>query len=198
MMKRMPDTPPFVFCLVPPELSGELLQPLRDHFKDEPLMDVIVERRGAPENETFDERVSRELRDRGYAEQRAPVVPREELLTGLPPELAEHAGRLEFVQRLTPVRPGLEDHDILEVVEMMGRGDRYAPSELYWRSFERVHRRLMLALRTPGEADIAVKGAFGRIFDRLPEFQTSGLSLTAWIDAMVDQHVADLRRDGRA
>jgi hypothetical protein len=189
---------PFVFCLVPPQLSAELLEPLRTHFKDEPLIDVIVERRGGPKGESIDHRIKRELSAAGDAEQRAPVVPRARLIENLPAELKAHADDLQFVQRLTPVRPGLEDRGILEVVGMLQQGDPDAPSELYWRSFERVHRRLMLHLRTPAETDVAVKGAYGRIFDRLPGFDSASHSLPVWIDAVVDEYVSDLRREGGA
>lgn len=194
----MEEPAPFVFCLVPPELSAELLEPLRAHFRDDPMIDVVVERRGARPDETVEERVRRELIDARHAEHRAPVVPREGVLESLPPKLAQHAGRLRFVQRLTPVRPGLEDRDILEVVDMMRAGVPDAPSELYWRSFERVRRRLMLHLRTHEEADGAVKGAFGRVFDRLDEFDATRHSLPAWLDSVVDDHVTELRRGNAA
>ena len=186
----MTDGSTQVYLLVPRELEAQLLEPLRRHFAGDPDVEVIVERRAEHRRSGVDDRLLRGLAKPG-AERRAQVLPRR--LPPLPPELEDHAGALRVVQRLTPVRSGLEHLDIEDVMRRAQAGDRDAPTEVYWRTYERVHRRLSMHLPDPHEADRAVKGVYGDVFDRIGEFDPSETQLHTWLDRVVDDHAAQLR-----
>ena len=57
-----------IYCVVPPELADQLFDPLVDHYRDEPNVEVIVDKRSGPDRRAgaapgaYSER--RELRDR--------------------------------------------------------------------------------------------------------------------------------------
>jgi hypothetical protein len=63
-----------IYCVVPPELEEELFEKLREYYKDNPNVEVILERRTGPDRRAgqpvgeHDER--RQMRDR-----RRPRVP---------------------------------------------------------------------------------------------------------------------------
>ncbi len=186
----MRDASTPLYLLVPSALESEVLEPLREHFADEDDVEVIVERRSGERRMGVDDRILRELTT-PRSERRAQTVPRS--LPELPPGLERHAGALRVVQRLTPVRSGLEDLEMQEVVRRAQEGDPDAPTEVYWRTYERVHRRLSLRLADPAVAEREVKPLYGGIFDRLGEFDPEQLSLESWLDRVVDDHAARLR-----
>ena len=56
-----------IYCVVPPALSDELYDRLVDHYRDEPNVEVIVDRRQGPDRRrdgNADSRERRETRDR--------------------------------------------------------------------------------------------------------------------------------------
>ncbi len=185
----MTEGPRQIYLIVPPELEDELLEPLRRHFADDEDVDVVVERRENDRRTGLDDRILREF-SKPASERRAQTVPRG--VPPLPKALRRHASALRVVQRLAVIRPGLEDVDILEIVRMARDGDRDAPSELYWRTYERVSRRLAVHLRDPKGAEDAVKGTYGEIYDRLGEFDPDAITLTSWLDRVVDEHAKRL------
>jgi hypothetical protein len=186
----MRDASTPLYVLVPPELESEVLEPLREHFAPDEHVEVIVERRAGERRMGIDDRILRDL-SMPRSERRAQTVPRS--LPGLPPQLEPHAEALRVVQRLTPVRSGLEDLEMHEVVRRAQDGDPDAPTEIYWRTYERVHRRLSLRLADPAAAEREVKPLYGGIFDRLGEFDPEQVSLESWLDRVVDDHAARLR-----
>ena len=62
-----------IYCVVPPELADELYERLVDYYRDEPNVEVIVDRRSGPDRRgapasTHDERrQTRDRRRRGIA-----------------------------------------------------------------------------------------------------------------------------------
>jgi hypothetical protein len=38
-----------IYCVVPPELEQELFEKLSEHYKDNPNVQVIIDRRGGPD-----------------------------------------------------------------------------------------------------------------------------------------------------
>ena len=38
-----------IYCVVPPELEQELFEKLTEHYKDNPNVEVIIDRRGGPD-----------------------------------------------------------------------------------------------------------------------------------------------------
>jgi hypothetical protein len=58
-----------IYCVIPPELEGELFDRLTEYYKDNPNVTVIVDRREGPDRRstrepTQEEKERRELRDR--------------------------------------------------------------------------------------------------------------------------------------
>jgi hypothetical protein len=186
----MPDAPGYVYLLIPPDLEAELLEPLKAHFAGDESVDVVVERRTTARRSGIDDRILRDL-SRPQTDRRAQTVPRG--IPPLPPELEHYADRLRVVQRLPPVRAGMEDLDLEDVIRRAQEGDPGAPTEIYWRTYERVYRRLVAHLRDAREADTAVKATYGFIFDRLGDFDPEELPVNAWLDRVVDQHAERLR-----
>jgi hypothetical protein len=186
----MRDAPTPLYLLVPAALESEVLEPLREHFAGDDDVEVIVERRSGERRLGIDDRILRQY-SAAQSERRAQIVPRS--LPPLPPAMQAHAGRLRVVQRLTPVRSGLEDVEMQEVIRRAQEGDPDAPTEVYWRTYERVHRRLAAHLPDPAVADREIKPLYGAIFDRLGEFDPGVTSLEVWLDQVVDDHAARLR-----
>jgi hypothetical protein len=186
----MADAPVSVYLLIPPHLEDELLEPLRRHFADDEHVDVVVERRSSERRPGIDDRILRDLA-KPQTERRAQTIPRE--MPELPPGLAHHAPELRVIQRLAPVRATMAELDLLEVVALAQQDHPEAPTEIMWRTFERVSRRLAVHLKDPREADQAVKGTYGIILDRLRDFDPDVIPFDAWVDRVVDDHAAQLR-----
>ncbi len=58
-----------IYCVVPPELEDELFERLTEYYKDNPNVEVIIDRREGPDRRatkqpTPEEKEQRELRDR--------------------------------------------------------------------------------------------------------------------------------------
>lgn len=194
-----------VYCLVPPELADEVLDVLRDHYAGEPTVAVIVDRRlrrrrsGAdrrtltlpPPPEVAARRSGRERRVR--ADRRAPVVPRR--LT-LPEQALPHAERLRWVQRLPAVSRGIEALSMPELVARIQAGDAEAPTEFYWRMFERVYSRLRTILGRYSRPDEHMVAVFGALLDRIDEWMPGGdRPFEDWLYEVVDTHAAALPRE---
>jgi len=59
-----------IYCVVPPELEGELFDKLVEHYKDNPNVTVIVDRRTGPDRRRAASNVpggKRQIRDRRRA-----------------------------------------------------------------------------------------------------------------------------------
>jgi len=169
-----------------------VLEPLRRHFAGDENVDVVVERRAGERRPGIDDRILRDF-SRPQAERRAQTIPRG--LPPLPPELERYAPEIRVIQRLAPVRATLADMDLLEVVRIaQNSDDSAAATEILWRTHERVSRRLEIQLDDPREAEKAVKATYGLIFDRIREFDPEDLPFEGWVDRIVDERAAELRR----
>lgn len=183
-----------IYCLVPEELAGELLEPLREHYRGEPGVEVIVDGRegdrrvGSGRHQPYDGAWSG--RDRRLHDRRRPVVPRQ-LVHQLPRELAARASSVRWVQRLGPVRRHLAEIDLERLLIAVAQGHDDALAELYWRYVNRVGTRLAGLLDDPRETEGAIREAFGRLFDRLPGYDAAREPFKAFVDAVVDAVVAD-------
>jgi hypothetical protein len=167
---------------VAPERADTLLAPLLEHFADDPLVAVVVERR-TPNG------VRRLLDPAGEIHRRAPTAERDPVRK-LPPGLHAQARHLRLVQRMEPLRRTHEDTDMVDLVGKCLAIDSEAVSELWWRVSERALARLRLRL---GQltADDAARDLLGRILDELPNYQPRREPLTAWLDAVVDRYAED-------
>jgi hypothetical protein len=163
-----------IFYLVPPE-RATLLGRLRQHFADEPRVEVLVERRAAAGGGAG-------------PRSRAPVAERDPA-RALPPELRPEAPHLRLVRPLEPVRRTFEDADMDELIERSMSGDPEAVSEFWWRISERVLTRLRLNLGVFA-AERATSEMLGRVLDELPGYDPR-LPLSGWLDRVVDRFCAE-------
>jgi hypothetical protein len=173
----------FLFCLVPRERADALVAPLREHFADDPRVEVLVERR-APDGQR------RAVNPDARCERRAPVVARD-IVRALPPVLRGEARHLRFVQRLEPVRGTHQDTGTAELVDQIRAGNPEAVSELWWRFFERVRLRLRLRLGDAVACHTAAREVVGRILDELDGYDSASQPLAAWLDMVVDRYAAE-------
>jgi GrpB-like predicted nucleotidyltransferase (UPF0157 family) len=157
-----------IYCLVPQELSKELLKPLRKHYRKDPRIEVIADRRKGPRRKPLSVAEpprppsgEDDKRDRG--DRRRPVLPRS---VAALPEIPD-ADRVVFVQRLLPVSDAMQKVPTEEIVARVKAADPEAPTELFWRLYERVHSRHTALLGVPSDADREVVTAFGRLLDAL-------------------------------
>ena len=53
-----------IYCVVPPELEEELFAKLTEHYKDNPNVEVIIDRRGGPDPRSRKAAVSAEVENK--------------------------------------------------------------------------------------------------------------------------------------
>src|SRR5437764_14919064 len=123
---RPKDGRTITYCLVPPDLAGELHDSLRRHFRQEPSVEVVVERRREDRRRKPQRRASasahsderrrvKNSEGRRVADRRGPALTVEPP-TELPPEAGPHADRIVFVQRVGPSSERAEDIDSARLV----------------------------------------------------------------------------------
>jgi hypothetical protein len=193
-----------VYCLIPPELAGELLEPLREHFAADPAVDVIVDRRIGHRRSGVDRRslmvaspdvVQKRsgVDRRRLAGRRAPQIPRN---LELPAEAAVHADRIRFAQRLTALSGGTIELSMHELILRIQQGDPEAPTEFYWRLFERVYSRLSTALGRYARPDEHMAATFGVLLDHVHEWMPGAeRSFDDWLYSVLDAHAETLPRE---
>lgn len=191
-----------VYCIVPRELA-RVHEALVRHFRDEPGVEVVgerragerrrgEERRGAVVALGGDRRRVRNLAGRRIAERRAAVLPVE---VPLPRRLRRHADQLVFVERLEPPVQEFEDLDTGRLVTRFQAGDESVFNELYMRYFHRVYAYLRMALRDPVEAQDACQEVFLRVYQALPRYERRRQPFRAWLFVLVRNYALDeLRR----
>jgi RNA polymerase sigma-70 factor (ECF subfamily) len=181
-----------VYCVVPRELAKKLHEPLRRHFRDDPSVRVIVERRANDRRSEAERRSKPELgrkrairstTGRRVADRRAPTFGVD--APALPRQARAHAERLAFVERLEPGGEQLEDRDTDRLVMSIqaGEGERFA--ELYMRYFERVYSYLKIALRDSHEAEDLTQQVFMKALQALPRYERRGRPFRAWLFSIV-------------
>ena len=155
-----------LYCLLPPS-AAEALEDVRAHYRViDPRVEVVVDRRIAQRRAGTAPPPKRPDRRAG-TDRRRFVVPRE--LPTLPPGLRDRAGAVRWIQRLLPVGDATEALSREQVIAAVRAGDPEAPTELYWRYYERLHSRLSVLLGDAAEADATIVRAFGRILDALDD-----------------------------
>lgn len=202
--------PPITYCLVPRELAGKLHEELREHFRGDPAIEVVVERRSAERRGGADRRAPGvDSRDRMSDRRRIPAVAgrragerraaQEPVDTPpLPRRLRRHAGRLEFVRRMVPSGLYEEDLDTARIVGRVQAGDRDGFSEIYLRYFERVYGYLRVALASRHDAEDTAQQVFAQALESLPAYEYRGRPFRAWLFTIARNcAIAVMRREGR-
>ena len=148
-----------VYCLLPSGTSTDALAQVRAQFADLVGVEVLVERRVGDRRAPRRAPRSREEERRSGADRRRPIVPRHvDPRGGLPPGTG-------FVQRLVPSEPASELLELDAVIAALRAGRAAAAPELYWRTYERLHSRLVVVLGDDELAHGLVPAAFGGVLD---------------------------------
>ncbi|HVE68128.1 MAG TPA: sigma-70 family RNA polymerase sigma factor [Solirubrobacteraceae bacterium] len=191
----MPRTTPIIYCVIPADLAGELHESLREHFRDEPGVQVVVEQRSTDRRSAADRRAARaekverdrrELRARSgrrVEERRAdqrPIDP-----PALPEAVEPLRDRLRFVERDEPTSLAREDADTARMVVRIQTGDKDLIGPLYLRYFDRVYAYLRITLQDSHEAEDAAQAVFIRVLEALPNYERRDVPFRAWLFRIV-------------
>jgi RNA polymerase sigma-70 factor (ECF subfamily) len=197
------------YCVIPRELAPRLHELLLRHFREQPAVQVVVERRSSDRRRGGERRgVSGEpgaadrrripaLAGRRVSDRRVLLLDRP--APALPRRARAYADRLRFVERLEPSHQEAEDADTGRLVIAIHAGDRDAFAILYMRYFQRVYGYLRLLFGARETAEDATQQVFVQVLDSLPSFQHRGHSFRAWLFTIA-RNVAysELRRAARS
>jgi RNA polymerase sigma-70 factor (ECF subfamily) len=208
---------PVVYCLIPPDLAGSLHDVLRRHFRDDPRVEVVVDRRhnerraGAerrakpwpvPKGQAATEvdserRAIRNRAGRRVGDRRASLVPID-TPKALPRRARAHAERIVFAERLEPSTERLEDLDTARLVTRFQAGDREAFVDIYSRYFDRIYGYLRVILKRQHEAEDAAQEVFTHVFAALERYERRAQPFRAWLFTAARNHaITNLRKAGR-
>ena len=169
-----------VYCVVPNDLAGELYEPLKAFFGDDPDVTIVIDartcerRRGERRKRVAQAPGAERRRIRGesgrrLSERRVATLRVES--RALPPVAQPYAERLTFVERLEPSDRHAEDLDSARLVLAAQAGDASAVSALYLRYFDRLYTYLHVALRDSHDAEDIAQEAFLSMLSALPEYE---------------------------
>jgi RNA polymerase sigma-70 factor (ECF subfamily) len=183
---------PVVYCLVPSHLAPQLHDPLRDHFRDQRDIEVVVEQRrvdrragsdrrrsaadrsGKPERRQILSATGRRIGDRRAAQ--VAIKP-----PSLPRRARRHAAELTFVERLEPSTQELEDRDTARLITRFQAGEAAVFKTLYERYFDRVYAYLKVAVRDSHEAEDQTQQVFVDILEALPRYERRERPFRSWL-----------------
>jgi RNA polymerase sigma-70 factor (ECF subfamily) len=195
-----------VFCVIPQELADELHDVLRHHFRKDPTVEVVVERRRADRRATErrhhdvdpprgeDRRRIRAAEGRRVGDRRA-VSARVDA-PPLPRRARHHAEQIAFVERIEPSTDQLEDRDTAHLVTRFQAGEPKVFATLYTRYFDRVYGYLLVMLRNSTEAEDAVQDVFTNAMENLPGYERRSQPFRAWL-FIIARNLAVSRLRGR-
>lgn len=198
-----------VYCLVPSDLAPKLHEALREHFIEEPDVQVVVERREADRRRVAERRVEEgeapgdeERRavehpaGRRVEERRAPQAAIEPL--PLPRRARRYAERLRFVESHEPVGQRERDAEGTRLALRAQAGDPDAFSELYRRYFDPVFTYLRAALKDTHEAEDRTQQVFTKVLEALRKYKVKeGTPFRAWLFRIArNEAISHLRKQG--
>ncbi len=193
-----------IYCVVPRELAALLHEPLREHFRGEASIEVVVEQRRrerrtaarragavAPED---DRRRVRAAAGRRVADRRALTVSAE--APSLPAVAEPHRDRLTFAERLAPTDQQVADAELAALVVRFQRGERPAFDELYLRLFSPLYSYLRVVLKDAHEAEDVAQHVMLNAFQALPRFELRrDTPVRAWLFRIArNQAISRLKR----
>jgi RNA polymerase sigma-70 factor, ECF subfamily len=182
-----------IYCLVPSDLGDLLHDALRDRFRDDREVEVVVEFRRRDRRKLTDRRSHasaaaaerrrvRNLAGRRVEERRAAAM--SVAAPALPAVAAPYADRLQFVSRAEPPSQHLEDVDTERLVIAYQAGDTTQFPVLYQRYFDRVYTYMLLVLDDdPHSAEDATDKVFAQVLAQLPRHQLRRAPFRIWLFA---------------
>lgn len=196
------------YCVVPFDLAPKLHERLREHFADDPTVEVVVELRAADRRSVADRRAGesaerpgerRRIRaesGRRVSERRAPVL--DAAIPPLPRLARRYADRLTFVERLAPGALQSEDTDTARLVTRFQGGESEVFSTIYLRYFDRVFSYLRTLLHDAHSAEDLAQEVFTRVLVNLPAYERRRQPFRGWLFTIArNQAMTELRARGR-
>ncbi|MFL5894128.1 MAG: RNA polymerase sigma factor [Thermoleophilaceae bacterium] len=197
------------YCVVPRPLADELHDSLREHFRGNADVRVVVEFRSGERRKSEDRRAvaaaaaaateeeRRRIRSetgRRVADRRAVTVPVE--APTLPRRFRRHADDIRFYERIEPNSQRALDADNARLVMRFQQGDKSAFTDLYMRNFDSVYTYLKVALKDHHEAEDAAQQVFINTLEALPRFELRrGKPFRAWLFRITrNQALSHLRK----
>ena len=186
---------PVLYCTLPARLAPELHDLLRRHFRDDPRVEVVVERRSGDRRSGADRRQAeavapsgerrriRATAGRRIAQRRAVAIAVDP--PALPRRARRHADAIVFVERLEPSTQEAEDIDSARLVARFQTGDRDAFTHLYTRYFDRIYGYLRAILRSADEAEEMTQQVLVSVYEALPRYERRGQPFRAWLFTIV-------------
>jgi RNA polymerase sigma-70 factor (ECF subfamily) len=181
-----------IYCVIPRDLAGELHDYLREAWRDDDTLIVVVERRRGERRQVerrcdlpSDAQAPERRRIPGLGGRR---VAERRLMSptsgpaDLPAKARPHAHRLQFVERLAPSGRAAEDRDANRLVVRIQGGDTAAFDELYLAYFDRVYAYARVALRDPHEGEDVAQQVFASVVQALPRYRVrDDVPFRAWL-----------------
>jgi RNA polymerase sigma-70 factor (ECF subfamily) len=197
-----------IYCIVPTDLADRAHDVLREHFLDEPGVEVVVEMRSderrarerrsaASADYDEDRRQIRGTAGRRVAERRAQLSEVE--MPTLPRRARAYADRLRFVRRMEPTTQRAHDIENARLVTRFQAGEKTVFSEIYMRNFDAVYGYARMALRDHHEAEDVTQQVFVSVMAALPRYELRGSTpFRAWLFRIARNEVlTSLRKRGR-
>jgi RNA polymerase sigma-70 factor (ECF subfamily) len=190
----MVDERPVTYCLVPRDLAPKVHELLRDHFRDDPTVRVVVEQRAGERRSEIDRRAAtikrdvdrrriRNLSGRRIDARRASTIEVDPV--SLPRRARSLSGRLVFFECVEPNGEQVEDADTARLITRIQAGDSDLFASLYMRYFDRVYSYLRLALRHDEDAEDATQQVFLKVFKALPRYERRDRPFRYWLFTIV-------------
>lgn len=197
-----------IYCIVPSDLADRAHDVLREHFMEEPGVEVVVEMRsddrraGERRVATSDDYDEDRRRIRGSAgrrisERRAELSEAE--TPTLPRRAKAYKERLRFVRRMEPTGQKAHDIENARLVTRFQAGEKGVFSEIYMRNFDAVYGYARMTLRDHHEAEDVTQQVFVSVMAALPRFERrSSTPFRAWLFRIARNEVlTSLRKRGR-
>lgn len=192
----MAESRPVIYCIVPGELARKLHKPLREFFRTDPRVEVVVERRKAERRRWGDRRrlsvVQPSNRERRHvrAERGRRVEDRRATAaSAAPPELPAAAlpyrNWITFLERLEPSTLEREDADTARLIARLQAGDDSVFDLLYERYFNRVYSYLAVTLGDTDDIEDISQEVFTRILEAIPRYERRAAPFRAWLFRIV-------------
>jgi hypothetical protein len=183
--------------VIPSRLAHEVHEPLRRHYRDDPSVRVVVERR-APGDTLRESRSPQNRRagDRGHRLPSRPTILATSPPKSLPPEAAPYVDQLNIYAKLDSEATEVES---LRLVARFQHGDPDAFAGLYVRHFDRVYHYLIGFLESPEQAEDVAQDVFLKAHKALYRYRFQpGASFSAWLLRVAHNKAVSALRGTRA
>jgi RNA polymerase sigma-70 factor (ECF subfamily) len=196
---------PITYCVIPRDLAALLHDTVRRYFREDPDVEVVVERRAserraasrrsAGDSPPAERRAIRAVQGRRVSDRRAIAIAADPVL--LPRPARRYADRLLYIERLEPTSQELEDVDTARLVARFQSGDREVFSILYMRYFDRVFGYLRVLLRDPTHVEDTTQQVFTQVLEALPRYERRDRPFRAWLFVIVRNLALEHLRKGQ-